>query len=370
MSTKYHLHEEELKNNKVVQPAYHLQSEYICTGMPGSIQITTDNNIICVYYDIIRIWNIESKSYNYFKLPCACNPVFSLSSDDTHIAASGGTSSKIYIFNIRTGVLVKSLECNPKTIVLTYSPDGTRIASVSKNGVIQITDVKSGKCIKTITSYKIGKKMYGKIEYSPNGAYIGVFSEVENAFAIYDVENNKCICESPHNIFSFTFSPDSTSIIYQTNTFVFHTLVLKSLCLTSHTHLPLQWARADEIILFIPNTTYMLASNGFYSDIYDTKTNKYTYITTFYNCMFPYVTWSINCSPSGKYIVFVDCSGKIMVRERQGLPMSVKCGLLHSRGKNSGNNDDTSSIAPIQKSFVQNKLYERHVWPIIFSYMY
>ena len=101
---------------------------------------------------------------------------FDPTSGSSHIAIGGGVSRAVHVYDVEKGEKKKSLEL-PETTAdaakngrfaqsVAYSPDGKRIACGVTDGTVAIFDVKSGKCVHTLTGHVAPVR---GVTFSPTG---------------------------------------------------------------------------------------------------------------------------------------------------------------------------------------------------------
>ena len=129
----------------------------------------------------------------------------SYSPDGSELLASHKKAVNIYDAN--DGTLKKTLEHSSDITVAIWSPDGTKIISTEKNGMIKIWDTESGNLIKSINA----NKGYIIIEISPDGTKL--LGNSGNDLKIWDINSGAELVsvEKLYKFFgvsSFAFSPD------------------------------------------------------------------------------------------------------------------------------------------------------------------
>ncbi|MBO5963467.1 MAG: WD40 repeat domain-containing protein, partial [Bacteroidales bacterium] len=93
-----------------------------------------------------------------------------------------------------------------------YSPDGTKIVSVSETNTIKIWDANIGQCLKTLEGYSWG---VNSVAFSPDGTKIISGSETKT-IKIWDANTGQCLKTLyGHSswVRSVVYSPDGTKII-------------------------------------------------------------------------------------------------------------------------------------------------------------
>jgi WD40 repeat protein len=121
----------------------------------------------------------------------------------------------IYIYHMPTQTLIKTIKGHKQKVnSMSFSLDGTRLASGSDDGKLHIWCVQSGVCEKTL-NYQRNKVT--KVAFSPNGKYLSSSSVSlkSDALRVWDVNDDRLIMQLVNDptrskLSSFTFSPDSS----------------------------------------------------------------------------------------------------------------------------------------------------------------
>ena len=94
-----------------------------------------------------------------------------------------------------------------------YSPDGTKIVSASRDMTIKIWDANTGSCLKTLTGHT---DYVWSASYSPDGTKIVSAGSWDNTIKIWDANTGTCLQTlTGHTSFvnSASYSPDGTKIV-------------------------------------------------------------------------------------------------------------------------------------------------------------
>jgi WD40 repeat protein len=99
-------------------------------------------------------------------------------SPDGHLLAGGGFGAAIHIWDARTGKLVHSLECLPRTArrSLAFSPDGNVLASSGDDGVLRFWSMRTGALERSLPAPAKSVYLIASIAFSANGQQLAVVS--------------------------------------------------------------------------------------------------------------------------------------------------------------------------------------------------
>jgi WD40 repeat protein len=140
------------------------------------------------------------------------------SKDGSRLAIAVGTCQEpgtIYIYNMPTQTLIKTIQGHKQKVnSMSFSVDGTRLASGSDDGKLRIWCVQSGVCEKTLN---YDRNKVTKVSFSPNGKYLSSssLSLKSDILRLWDVNDGHLIMQivndpTSSKLSSFTFSPDSS----------------------------------------------------------------------------------------------------------------------------------------------------------------
>ena len=147
-------------------------------------------------------------------------------SPDRKYVVSGSEDKTINIWEIETGRCIRTLEGHTDTVyAVCYSPDGKYIASGSGDG-IKLWEVATGECIKTLS----GNGGAYSLCYSPDGRYVASGSW-NKTIKLWDVASGECIkafaghtdrinsvCYSPNGKYIVSGSKDKTIKLWEVAT--------------------------------------------------------------------------------------------------------------------------------------------------------
>jgi WD40 repeat protein len=124
------------------------------------------------------------------------------------ILASGGSDNMIKLWDVISGIPVKTLEGHTSEVnSVCFSPDGILLASGSRDNTIKLWDVKSGKLFKTLEGHK---SEVNYVCFSPDGILLASGSR-DNTIKLWDVisgKPTKTLEGHTSEVNSVCFSPD------------------------------------------------------------------------------------------------------------------------------------------------------------------
>ena len=205
---------------------------YACFIPDGSNKILIGCYV--AFSDAFIIWdpssgNIENSRICTHYHPYNPNPTVCFSPDGRKLLTistmvkirNSNTGKNDYVFvetvkirNSNTGKIVQQLEGHTDDIVsLNFSPDGSKVVTVSKDETIKIWSADTGQCQKTLLL--INSKTVNSASYNPVGNRIVTASKDRTA-KIWDVVSRKCILTLHGHIRgvkSASYSPDGGQIV-------------------------------------------------------------------------------------------------------------------------------------------------------------
>lgn len=156
-----------------------------------------------------------------------------------------------------------------------YPPDNSQIAVSLTNGAIEIRDIKSGSCFRTLQS---GSREIRSLIFSPNGQWlVEGLSEVR----IWDLASGKCLHQSEPSSDFWTYpgwKPRITLVAFLADgrllalavehgvIEVRDTINMSNNCCRKFYHLTMQGL---DYVSFFPNGEHLLATSGFSWSIWD-----------------------------------------------------------------------------------------------------
>jgi len=161
---------------------------------------------------LVKIWNVNT-GVCIRTLKGHSNGVFcvAFSPDGKHIT-SGSWDKKVKIWEVDNGQCIRTLKGHRGTVEdISFSPDGTQIASCDYwDGKIIIWDALNGNILHIMASDSLG---FHSLSFSPDGNYI-VSGNADGKLQIWDVKTGECLKTIkahggfPSFINSVEFSPD------------------------------------------------------------------------------------------------------------------------------------------------------------------
>ena len=135
-------------------------------------------------------------------------------SPDGTTLASAGYASPVFVWNLSTGKPVRRFPIDGSTAYcVAFSPDGKRLAVASWN--VQLWNVRSGERIRTISP----KSNPLSVAFSPDGGKLAAGGH-DKEINVWDVDTGKCLrtfVGHEGNVKSLAFSPDGRSILASTD---------------------------------------------------------------------------------------------------------------------------------------------------------
>lgn len=129
-------------------------------------------------------------------------------SPDGTILASASADNTVKLWNAKDGILLATLTGhNDNVLSVSFSPDGKILASTGRDGTIKLWNVKSGTLVQTFTGHR---DRLASISYSPDGKLL-VTGSLKGTVGIFNVNSGKLIQTSHGNsepIPGVSFSPD------------------------------------------------------------------------------------------------------------------------------------------------------------------
>jgi WD40 repeat protein len=141
------------------------------------------------------------------------NMVRSLSySPDGSRLASASEDQTVKVWDARSGAEVLCLRGHTERVFsVTFSPDGTRLASASWDGTVKVWDARTGALLRNLSGHTGGVL---SVSYSPDGTRLASASW-DNTVKVWDARTGaEVFCLRGHTkpVFSATFSPDGTRL--------------------------------------------------------------------------------------------------------------------------------------------------------------
>ncbi|NIA10854.1 MAG: hypothetical protein GWP10_14285, partial [Nitrospiraceae bacterium] len=137
-------------------------------GVPASVEFSPDGRYVALGTSIgIELRNAETlKLVRLFKGRCTS---VSFSPDGT-LLASASYDDTVKLWNVNTGELVRTLQANSYYVKsVSFSPDGTLLASGSWDDTIKLWNVNTGEPVRTLEGQSSG---VNSVSFSPDGTLL------------------------------------------------------------------------------------------------------------------------------------------------------------------------------------------------------
>ncbi len=146
-------------------------------------------------------------------------------SPDGKYIAAGGTYSKVCIWDVETGKLVRTLNHNAVVQVVTYSPDGKYLATgtwdtykVQNNETVNIWDTETGNLLHKLSpTHRAYNAPVRSMDFSPDSKLLAVsYGGNIRGIGIFKVSNGKLYktLEDDRGAISLKFSLDGENLVY------------------------------------------------------------------------------------------------------------------------------------------------------------
>ena len=157
---------------------YHVNDGYLMglrghTDLIYSVAFSPDGSLVATGSrdGTVRLWN-ESTGEEVGRLEGHGNYVYSVTfSANGEYLASGGRDHRIRIWDVVTGDEVRQIDTDQEVQSVSFSPDGTLLASASgrNHGFIRLWDAATGEEVHLLDSNRFGAR---SVAFSPDGSYI------------------------------------------------------------------------------------------------------------------------------------------------------------------------------------------------------
>ncbi|KAF7967335.1 hypothetical protein HWV62_34697 [Athelia sp. TMB] len=194
------------------------------TGEPVGSTLEHGNEVACVAYSrdgkyiiagsynkgIICLWHVETGEAVETRIG---GTFFAYSPNGSHVVSSSGAT--LIVWNAMIGEAVGApLEGHHQQVnCVVYSPDGTLIASCSRDNTIRLWDAETRQTVRVLEEHTGD---VGSIAFSPDGAYL-VSGSDDKTIRVWDVKAGKPagapLEGHSSEVYSVAYSPDGTHIV-------------------------------------------------------------------------------------------------------------------------------------------------------------
>ncbi len=149
--------------------------------VPSKDVILTKNGNLIIKWDLL-----SGDSLNTFNIKRFGNVTCMGFSPDDRSVVIGASDSTVKILDIASKQFIKSFNKHEENVVsVKYSPDGSKILSLSKDGIAILWDVSTGKSLQTYSDIR-------SIEYSPDGSRILSLAR-DGVTKLWDISTSECL---------------------------------------------------------------------------------------------------------------------------------------------------------------------------------
>ena len=184
-------------------------------GRVSSIVFSSDSKTLIVGSrdGTVRLWDVATRTNTATFEHGKHLTSVALSPDRSTLAVSLGyfyENGIVELWDVATRTNFATLEGHTKGVNdLTFSPDGTTLASGSEDNTVKLWDVAAGRSIATLQGHR--SRIYS-VTFSPEGNTLasGAWPEVK----LWDISTKRNIATlpEPDDVYSVAFSPDGTTL--------------------------------------------------------------------------------------------------------------------------------------------------------------
>ena len=159
----------------------------------------------------VKLWDVESRQK--ITILNTQNSAISFSPDGAIIALGAASDGTITLWDVAIQQIIDTLEGHTTYInSVSFSPDGSMLASNSSDGTIKLWDVTTRQIIDTL------RPTAGSVSFSPDGNILA--SGSHQGIRLWDVTTRKNIDILGDWLFKVSFSPDGTIIAASSGHFI------------------------------------------------------------------------------------------------------------------------------------------------------
>jgi len=132
-------------------------------------------------------------------------------SPDGTTLASASFDKTVKLWDIRTGECLKTLQAHGRVNSVSISPDGTTLASGSDDKTVKLWDIRTGECLKTFQEHTDAVQ---SVEISPDGRIVASSSNDET-IKLWNIRSGECLKTlrgHKNTVRSVAISPDNTTL--------------------------------------------------------------------------------------------------------------------------------------------------------------
>ncbi len=137
-------------------------------------------------------------------------------SPDGTTLASASFDKTVKLWDIRTGECLKTLQAHGRVNSVSISPDGKTLASGSNDKTVKLWDIRTGECLKTFQEHTDAVQ---SVEISPDGRIVASSSNDET-IKLWNMRSGECLKTlrgHKNTVRSVAISPDNTTLASGSN---------------------------------------------------------------------------------------------------------------------------------------------------------
>ncbi len=163
----------------------------------------------------IRVWTITNGGI-FTNTKDIIGSHFSLSPDSTKLAVDSYEPNSVKIFDLETGELLDTMIIRGGSVAdIAWSPDGTRLATMSSDNTTKIWDTKTGETLKEFKATEYHPRL-ARILWSADSAKLTIWGAKSSLVSIRDSISNELITTVSQGWDDYTggpvWNPDSTKL--------------------------------------------------------------------------------------------------------------------------------------------------------------
>ena len=157
------------------------------------------------------LWDVATVSSDIATLEHTAGVSSVSFSPDGTLLASGANNGVIFVWDVASGENVETLTGHGSIISVSFSSDGTLLASGSSGGRVSVWDVASGKNVETLAGHTDGAR---SVSFSPDGSLLaaGTGDGTVKVWAVETGERVETLAGHTDWVESVAFAPDGSLI--------------------------------------------------------------------------------------------------------------------------------------------------------------